>query len=173
MKTRISNALGLLLIGLLLGCGGDFKVVPVSGTVTMDGEPAAGVKVAFSPRPLENNPSPGPFSTAITDENGGFSLKTRYGNTGAIVGPHLVSFRYVNGIELTGKLAMAESQMAEATLAGDAAAAAKAKKEYQKLKASMSEDKAMPARYGARVGIEFAVPKGGDDAVKFELTSDE
>ena len=140
MKTKVSSVLGLFFVGLILGCGSDFTVVPVSGTVSMDGEPEQGIKVIFMPLPLEENPSPGPFSTAITDENGAFVLKTRRGKTGAIVGHHLVSFVYL---------------------------------EFGPGYEAASSDREMPARYKGDVGINFEVPRGGNDAVKFELTSDD
>ena len=176
MKTKISITIGLLLSGLLFtGCGGDgYKVVPLSGTVTMDGNPAAGVRVVFSPSALEDNPAPGPFSSAITDENGGFVMKTRYGKSGAIVGPHLVSFKYAGGSEVMEETAMAEARVEDAKAARDSAALSKAKAELKKLKAvSKSKGGAMPSRYyGRNGGIKFEVPKGGDEAVKFKLTSE-
>lgn len=94
MKTKISSLFGLFLIGLILGCG-DSSIVPVSGIVTMDGEPEQGIKVVFMPLPVGDNLSPGPYSKGYTDENGAFVLETRHGKTGAIVGPHQVSFVYL------------------------------------------------------------------------------
>lgn len=174
MVTKVNHAFGLLLIGLLLGCGGgDYSVVPASGTVTMDGNPAAGVRVIFSPLAVGDNHSPGPYSIAVTDGNGGFALETRYGNSGAIVGPHRASFYYVGGDEMAEKFAMAKNRIEQATAARDTAALAEAKKEHQKLTEAMAKVRAMPGRYQGRYGIEIEIPKGGDDALKFELTSDE
>jgi len=175
MKTKIGSiTIGLFLSGLLFtGCGDGYKVVPVSGTVTMDGNPEAGVNIIFSPLALEDNPAPGPFSTAITDENGKFVLETRYGNPGAIVGPHRATFKYVRGSELKEEVELAESQIEQATSARDSAALSKAKAELKKLKAAMAKSGKMPGRYyGRNGGIDFEVPKGGNDAVKFELTSE-
>ena len=176
MKTKISITIGLLLSGLLfMGCSGDgYTVVPVSGTVTMDGIPEAGVKVVLSPLALEDNPAPGPYSSAITDENGEFVLETRYGKPGAIVGPHMAIFKYVGGNELKEGIAMAEARIEEAKAARDSAALSKAKAELKKLKeAPKGKAGTMPSRYyGRNGGIDFEVPKGGDEAVKFALTSE-
>jgi len=171
---KINNVVVLFMISLLLGCGsgGDFTVVPVSGLVTMDGTPAAGVKLSFSPLPLEDNPNPGPYSTGVTDENGEFTLKTRYDNAGAVTGPHQVFFTYVTSKEMQRKIAEAESRVEEETAKGNSSAAAKAKKELQKLNGSLANDGVMPGRYAGREGIKFEVPSGGSDDVKFELTSD-
>ena len=176
MKTKISSiSFGLLLSGLLfVGCsGGGYKVVPLSGTVTMDGNPEAGVRVVFSPYALEDNPAPGPYSSAITDENGEFAMVTRYGKPGAIVGPHLVTFKYAGGDELKEEIAIAEARIKEAKAARDSAALSKAKAELKKLEEAVANSKEMPSRYyGRNGGIDFEVPKGGDEAVKFELTSE-
>ena len=88
----------------------------------MDGKPEAGVKVVFLPFSLEDNPAPGPYSSAITDESGNFVLETRYGNPGAIVGPHRASFKYVGGNELKEEIAMAEGRIEQAAAARDSAA---------------------------------------------------
>lgn len=172
MKTKSSVVVCLFMIGLFSGCGGDYSIVSVSGTVTMDGKPEAGIQVAFGPKPVGDNLSPGPYSLGVTDENGEFELESRYGNRGAIVGPHRVTFAYLKGDEMEQKIAMAKGRFDEATNKGNSAAADKAEEEYEKLKEAMARSRSMPSRYTGREGIEFEVTSGGHDDVKFELTSD-
>lgn len=77
----------------LAGCGAKFPLVPVSGTVRMDGEPLAGAFVVFSPvEPAAGSPR---IATGMTDARGRFSLRTNYeprwtGN-GAVPGTHRVT----------------------------------------------------------------------------------
>jgi hypothetical protein len=80
---------------LLTGCGGrDYQVAPVSGTVTLDKKPAAGVHVSFQPIAEEvGNMNPGPGSYGVTGADGRFSLQTvEPTEPGAVVGRHRVRF---------------------------------------------------------------------------------
>lgn len=75
-----------------MGCGAQqdgFDYQPVTGKVTMDGEPLAGATVAFIPQSsaLES----GRPSTGMTDESGMFTLTSMGGHDGAVVGDHVVS----------------------------------------------------------------------------------
>lgn len=76
----------------LLGCskrGDGFAYEPVSGVVTLDGNPAVNVTVAFSPQgtSLES----GRPSIGITDTKGWYVAKTLDGVDGAAIGEHLIS----------------------------------------------------------------------------------
>jgi len=67
----ISKTLGLFCaLALITGCGGEFKTVPVSGTVTLDNVPVASAGVMFLPQQA------GPPAYATTDANGKFTLNT-------------------------------------------------------------------------------------------------
>ncbi len=81
-RVRVSWLTILLIYGTLLGCGDSGpRVVPVAGTVTLDGEPVDGAGVLFSPR------TQGPSASATTDQEGRFRLKT--GDLdGAVVGQY-------------------------------------------------------------------------------------
>ncbi len=69
------------------GCGGSEKVVPVSGTVTHNGQPVPGLVVSFVP---EAKTETG-VSIGETDDNGKYDLTVvRTGSRGAVVGTHKV-----------------------------------------------------------------------------------
>ena len=92
---RLAFLLGLLvlIIPLAVGCQRlDYQVAPVSGQVTLDGKPLAGVHVLFQPRAKgKQNLSPGPGSTGTTDNEGRFELETlEPTRRGAVVGTHIV-----------------------------------------------------------------------------------
>jgi hypothetical protein len=97
MKTAASwiPLLSLTLISLSVGCNDDsFQLAEVSGTVTLDGTPLTDAVVVFMPEPRPGNSVVGPFSSASTDSQGRFTLETRYGDPGAVVGLHLVTVQY-------------------------------------------------------------------------------
>jgi hypothetical protein len=81
----------LLLVALPLGCKGrDPGTVPVSGRVTLDGQPLANATVTFTPAEASGARLL-PQSSGKTDEQGRFSLKVDTGQrSGAIVGLHRV-----------------------------------------------------------------------------------
>ena len=82
---------GIVLL-ITCGCGKDVELGSVSGVVTKGGKPLDQIYVQFMPDPesAEENAS---SSTAITDEQGRFSLS--YGRSGkrsgAVIGRHLVT----------------------------------------------------------------------------------
>ena len=67
----------LALVALCLsGCGSSegYTLVPVSGTITLDGQPLAGASVSFQRSGGEATVGPG--SGAVTDASGKYELKT-------------------------------------------------------------------------------------------------
>lgn len=67
-----------------------YSVVPVSGKITLDGKPLAGVHVSFQPQ------GGGPASVGITDEQGKYHLRLiDTQRPGAMVGTHRVYFSLV------------------------------------------------------------------------------
>jgi hypothetical protein len=84
---------GVALIVLLSGCGKSYKTVPVSGLVTLDGDPLPNATVMFIPEAEGSSKAALPSSTATTGEDGRYSLVlTVAGKTkpGAVVGKHKV-----------------------------------------------------------------------------------
>src|SRR5205807_1247913 len=84
---RGSAAAALFLVAV--GCGGT-KYVPVSGVVMVDGKPYKNAIVSFQPVSSQENPNPGRGSTALTDDNGHFTLMTDDGKPGAVPGKHKI-----------------------------------------------------------------------------------
>lgn len=84
---RGSGLTALLMSVAVLGCGGgsDLNLRPVSGVLTWDGgDPIADASITFMPE------DGGPSSTAKTDSDGSFELRTGTGASGAVVGKHKV-----------------------------------------------------------------------------------
>jgi len=77
----------LLLLTSVSGCGSqsEFKMVPVTGTVSLDGQPLAGAMTKFFPAGKVNEESQG-----RTDASGKFQLDGVHGKTGAMPGEHKV-----------------------------------------------------------------------------------
>jgi hypothetical protein len=75
------------------GCGGgeSYEFVPVSGRVTLGGEPVANARVSFQPASGQTNPGPG--SSGVTDADGRYTLQaaTPAREQGALVGKHVVT----------------------------------------------------------------------------------
>jgi hypothetical protein len=89
MRTR---SLSVLVLVIVSGCGGS-KYSPVSGTVTLDGQPLANVVVSFQPISAELNSGPG--STGRTNDKGEYTLEVVGGGNGAVDGWHKVTIRPV------------------------------------------------------------------------------
>ncbi len=92
MRHAICTTL-LLLLGLSASCGKDTssRFAPVSGKITLDGEPLVGVKVVFVPKNYRGGANEVvPYSYATTDEDGNYKLRADGGKGGAVVGEHFV-----------------------------------------------------------------------------------
>ena len=143
-----------------MGCGGA-NYSAVSGTVTYDGEPVANIQLVFSPVSDSTAEGP-PFSIAVTDDTGAFSLKTRDGKPGAAVGLHKVGFAWQDIKSYTVRAL--ETQLSESKDDPELTAELKAKiADAEKKLASRSTLK-------PDLQIEFTVPEDGTDSANFELT---
>ena len=173
MKKTIAShfALGALAMFIVsfAGCSGEsFNTVPVSGTVTLDDKPLAGVEVVFYPEPTESTAVVGPFSSAVTDSEGKFTLKTRYDEPGAVVGQHTVTFAYADidaEAIADAEIAAAEAKGSGETLSSEEKAAAKS------ANAQLGKRKKIPAKYGDDSQVKIEVPAGGLTNADFELQS--
>jgi glycine/D-amino acid oxidase-like deaminating enzyme len=127
---------------LAAGCSSS-KIAPVSGRVTLNGKPLAGVHIGFQPigKPGELNPGGGSY--AITDADGQFRLLLVDGEQpGAVIGKHRV--------EITGR--------SEVPANIDPP-----KRPPPKV--------FVPAKYSHNSELTFDVPPGGTSAANFELKS--
>jgi hypothetical protein len=145
-QTHLAPCGGLLLMLAVLclsGCGSSdgYTLVPVSGTITLDGKPLAGASVSF--QRTGGDTTVGPGSGAVTDASGKYELKTAEANSqmGAVVGQHVVR---ITGVQ--------DQRAADDDTAHP-----------------MAKDP-VPPRYRDR-GLNFDVPKDGTDKANFELTS--
>lgn len=139
-----SAALVAILALAAAGCGKGSgpKVVPVSGTVTIDGKPAPNIAVVFQPV-ASGKEEAGMGSTGVTDAQGRFTL-TLTGTDkrpGAVVGRHRVTF------------SGAATQRAETD---------------DTVRPGVPDP--VPARYREKP-LEFEVPAGGTDKADFKLES--
>lgn len=95
--SRCSFTFALLLcLGFLAGCGEDVPteevppLQPVSGTVTVDGEPVQGVAITFVPTTGTGNGAYG-----ATDASGKYDLQYRTGEPGIPAGEYMALFTKV------------------------------------------------------------------------------
>jgi hypothetical protein len=133
----------VILAGLLtIGCSGG-KIAPVSGKVTLDGQPLAGATVVFQPISSDKNVNPGPGSQGKTDEQGVYSLKmVGEGTNGAKVGKHRVEIsKFVRD-----------------------------KSDPESDRGGRPRD-IVPSRYNLKTTLTCDVPPGGRRDADFELTS--
>lgn len=79
----------ILVVFYCVGCGStDYTFAPVTGRITLDGEPVPNARITFEPLADEEGGRPGPWSVAAADENGHFTMNTAGGPAGAVVGSH-------------------------------------------------------------------------------------
>lgn len=162
MKNKFFPLLMALMCVVIVGCGPGYTVVPVSGKVTVQGKPAAGIKVVFYPKGTESNPAPGPFSQGQTDENGVFTLTTRDGAAGAIVGDHRVALEmFDEGLDQE-TLDEAKGELEEAVANGDKESIGPARKRYMQMKKKFDKAQGIPAEFldGSKT-FSVTVPAGG------------
>ena len=94
---------GIVLAGAALwcvaGCGGDLKLVSVSGNVKHDGKPLDGAEVVFTPDASNQKGVPG---GALTDSSGNYKALTD-GRSGLVSGKYLVFVRKATGAAASGE----------------------------------------------------------------------
>lgn len=126
------------------GCGQNGnKIVPVSGKVTLDGEPLAGGVINFQPQAAARSSTAGPGSSSRIDENGSFRLETIDGIDGAAVATHKVKVY---------------SYSPETPVASD--------------RDTGPRKERVPAKYNYQTTLTFEVPSEGTAEANFELTTD-
>lgn len=135
--------LGVTALTIVVVCTGcspsPFKLVPVSGVVSLDGQPLAGGIVSFQPIVVGSEVNAGPGSTARTGTDGRFTLATIRGEPGAVVGNHRVKIYSFN----------AETAKRSAN--------------------GTHERERVPPRYNYNSTLTFDVPAAGTDKADFAL----
>lgn len=113
MRLTVNSALLVTLFLFVfgaIGCGGASDRPPlgqVTGTVTVNGEPLAGVLVSFKPEV-------GRAAVGMSDANGFYRLQYVYGVNGAKVGQNTVSFSWPTGA--SGTVPIPDNYGAKSTL---------------------------------------------------------
>jgi hypothetical protein len=150
----------------LTGCGnGDYSVASVSGRVISNGEPVSGIRLVFAPQISIENGSPGPWSTAVTDAEGAFTLKTRYKKNGAVVGLHHVSFEF-DDIDPDAMEDLMEDLEEARGEDGSREEFNAVKKQIADLKRRIDSQ---TVKVSEEFSIDFDVPKGGTTEANFDL----
>jgi hypothetical protein len=148
VRLRVLAAGGLLVA--VVGCSSDGPVfAPVSGVVTLDGQPYARAVVSFQPIGTAANPNPGRGSSAYTDENGRFVLTSDNQVNGAVVCKHRVRIM---------------------TRGSDHVAASPAGGSPDELPANKLVEP-IPPEWNVQSHVDFDVPRGGTDRANFDIKS--
>ena len=147
-RIRLAGAafLPMALLVLVSGCSKpSCELAPVSGTVTLDGEPLADAIVSFVPQRKESGETAGPSSVAVTDGKGHFKLKSREDDSlGAVVGHHRVSV----STYVARPVNLAKSDEVEV----------------------ISEER-VPKQYNARSTLSFEVKSGVSNEANWDLST--
>lgn len=156
----VLSALASVLL-IFSGCGGP-TLQPVSGRVTLDGDPVANAEIVFAPMESEGSPS-----KATTDSDGRFELADKDGNKGAIPSKYRVGIT-------TGKL----KDMDVVKVVDDARKAnpnlsEKALVEIRrKAIRDLTPKSKLPDSYNRQTILKFEVTQGGTEEANFDLKSD-
>ena len=146
------------------GCDkNNFSNVPVSGKVTCDGAPVAGIRVVFTPEPTAETNIPGPWATGLTNDQGEYSLTDRYKNKGAVAGEHSVMFTYDDTDEDSEDL---EDDLDEAR--GEEGSAEEVAAVRQQLAEMKAKQKGRP-KVNDDFFMKVTVPEGGTTEANFDL----
>lgn len=86
MMLRTPLLVGLLALGTVSAVGCDSGMVPVRGTVTLNGQPAAGLQVVFSPK----DPTTATAAIGFTQTDGAYALHYPGEKIGVPAGQYVV-----------------------------------------------------------------------------------
>jgi hypothetical protein len=100
MRFKLYVLVAVVVPNLLAGCGSGEsipKLVPVQGTVTINGQPGANLMVSFAP---EGQQDVG-LSTGKTDEQGNYELRYKGIHSGAPLGRYRVRIQHFDPAEVS------------------------------------------------------------------------
>jgi hypothetical protein len=162
--------LALACLGWLAGCGSEgFTLAPVSGRVTVDSKPVAGLRIAFEPVGSASRPAPGPEAIGITDDEGRFSLATMSESPrrGAVVGKCRIR---IWTLPANQEDALFDDQNPNY----DPVQEIKVLKERMRSRGGKKKVErptgALPLRYNDHTELSFEVPPGGTDKADFQIS---
>ena len=161
----------VLLAIFLAGCGSsEFEIVPVSGTVTFEGEPLEGAEVVFAPMETKDVINVGPPSTGMTDAGGKYMLNTIRGQQGAVATKHRVSigFKGISGAEVARRVDEVYSKNRSMS---EREVIALERKIRKSMTSELNISQAIPKSYNKRTKLRFEVT-GETDSADFDLKSD-
>jgi hypothetical protein len=154
-----SMALSLLTL-LSAGCGSSAHpdVVPVSGTVSYQGQPLAGAQVVF-----HNDKSPR-AAAGETDAQGNFKLTTFEPGDGAIIGEYRVSVAKIQS----------DAELSSASAADPSAAYSQGMNAAASGDMSSVQKHELPTKYAnpETSGLTATVSKEGPNQLSFQLTDE-
>jgi hypothetical protein len=138
----IQVCLAVVVCTVLSGCNSKaYDLAPISGVVTLDGNPIPGTLVNFQPV-AKDGTTPGPGSTGRCDESGRYVLSTIRDEPGAVLGNQRVRIYSYSP----------ESPVSQDTGAGQ-------------------PREKFPDRYNYGSELIFEVKPGGTEAADFKLTT--
>lgn len=144
-KVSVSICILLAMLVGIWGCsdGSGLAVAPVSGTVTLNGEPLADATVSFQPVAKANGGLAGKLSVGKTGADGKFTMKTTDDQDGAVVGQHVV------------RITTAQWHDSDDS------------EDPDQIQASQE---ILPTKYNSQTELNFEVPAGGSQEANFTLT---
>lgn len=152
------------------GCGGPAgpPTEPVTGTVTLDGKPAEGVNVVFSPTGGHK------AASGITDASGRYQLTTLNPKDGAMVGSYTVAISKTQGDTVTVNVEGLSPEEATKKSA-EAYYSSNAFKNTGKPSAAQESKELVPVKYKdpATSGFTAEVKAGQENKFDFQLISGE
>jgi hypothetical protein len=151
-----------LMVSALAGCSkqSTLDTVPVTGIVTLDGQPVPGAKVVFAP-----SGGTGQAASGVTGSDGRYKLTTQEPNDGAMAGKYSVMIS-----KTEGSLAAVDQAVKPNMTAEEATKAATEARDAAKEAEPTFKDM-LPEKYKtAAGGLTADVIKGGKD-INFELSS--
>jgi len=153
-----------LLLAAFVGCpNGDtgLATVPVTGTVTLDGSPVDGARVAFSPKSAD-----GKAAAGVTDASGRFELTTVEAGDGAMPGSYAVTITKVSG-------ALAD-QAGDKRARGETLTPEEMEAMMKVAEGGAEQKSAIPEKYAVAdtSGFTAEVKSGGASDFPFAMTSE-
>jgi len=161
------------MLAFLPGCGDGRQYVPVSGLVTLDGQPLRDVNLLFEPLSGSGKNAPGAPSIGQTNAEGHYALNCPLTNrVGAVVGRHQVSIFSNDRQEFTqeqidtGRKYLSEltktpaEELSDATVIGHLHAVIQPPREI------------VPIKYNRQSELTYEVTQDGPNEINFSLSSD-